>query len=408
MLTKIIFAIKSINAYWRSVPFSEIAELYASRFFRIVAQNLVDVFVIIILYKSGYSLVEICLLLTFYYGIRVPLSFFGAYLIAWLGPKKSILLSNLLAIPALAALSFINSEATGFLVIFYYVFQAISIVILSIATDVQFSSISSSSRAGSQLGLLYIIEKIAAALAPAIGGLLAFWLGPSMLVITASALMLAGAAPLFFSPEQLRRKQKVTYRGFPWKFVSLQMLSPLVRGGSFVATNALWAIFIALAVFDVSSNAIYAQLGAFTSISFTASIIVSKVYGILIDKKKSLQLLWVGVAVDSLAYLSRPFVSSPLSLGLVNVVNETGYSAYAMPTVRGQYDMVDRLPGYRVVYFSLTMLFYSLGASVFSLIAAGLALWLGELQSLKIAFFAMAALIPLVALHGFPSLRLKR
>lgn len=407
MFKKISFTIKSTHAYWRSVPFAEIAELYAARFFRVIAQNLVDVFVAVFLYQSGYSLLTICLMLAGYYGFRVLLSFLTAYIVSRLGPKTSMLLSNFLAIPAFVALSMITADSFVPLVI-YFIFQGASLTVIGVSIDVQFSSIKSDSKAGSELGLFYIVEKIASAVAPVVGGFLAFQFGPKIIMLVASILMVASALPLFITPERARRGQKIIYSGLPWGKVGVQMISPLVRGASLAVTGNLWYVFIALAVFGTASNAVYAQLGVVASISFAASIIVSKIYGTLIDRRKGLQLLRTGVVLSMMVHATRPFVSTPLAVGMVNVANEMAVSAYSMPTIRGQYDMADKLPGYRAVYFSMTMMFFSLGSALLCLVAAGFVALRGEIEGLKLVFWLMAFITPLIMIHGFGSLRAQK
>lgn len=404
MFHELLFAFRSTNAYWRSAPFSQIAELYASRFLRIFAQNLVDAFVTVYLYQQGYSLALICTLLGFYFLHRMLWSYLAAHIIAWLGPKGSLLLSNIVAVPALVSLALIDNYTIA-ATIGYFVFEGISLTILGIATDVQFSSIKHDEKAGKELGWLYIAEKIGAAIAPTIGGLLAFRFGPEAIMWIASLVMVAAAIPLLVSPENTRRKQRVTYHGFDWRSLRLQMLSPTIRGADFVVSGGLWSLFIAIVIFGTDSNAIYAQLGVFFSLSFVASVIVSWVYGVLIDRDKSEQLLRFGGSLNVLIHAARLFVTTPLGVGMINVANEAGTSAYSMPTVRGQYDVVEHLPGYRAVYFSLSMIFFCFGASCITFLAAFLVSRFGDVNGLKAVFLIMAGLIPLVMIHGFKTLR---
>lgn len=404
MFHELMFAVRSTHAHWRSVPFSEIAELYASRFLRIVAQNLVDAFVTVYLYQQGYSLTLICLLLGCYFLTRTLWSYLSAHIVAWLGPKASLLLSNVIAVPALVSLALIDNYTIA-ATVSYFLFEGLSLTILGIATDVQFSSIKHDKKVGSEIGWLYIAEKIAAAVAPTVGGLLAFRFGPEAIMWIASLIMVVAALPLLVSPENTRRRQRVTYHGFDWKALGRQMFSPVVRGADFAVSGGIWSIFVAIVVFGTGSNAVYAQLGVLFSLSFVASIVASWVYGLLIDRDKSEQLLRFGVCLNVLIHATRPFVTSPVSVGMINVANEAGTSAYSMPTVRGQYDVVEQIPGYRSVYFSLVMLFFCLGASGVAFLGAILTWWLGDVNGLKVIFGVMAAFIPFAMIHGFKTLR---
>lgn len=404
MFHELLFAMKGTRAYWRSAPFSEIAELYAAMFLRIVAQNLVDAFVTVYLYQKGYSLVVICLLLGAYFLHRALWSYLSGHIIAWLGPKSSLLLSNIVAVPALISLALIG-EYTIAATISYFFFEGISLTILGIATDVQLSSIKHDDRAGSELGWLFIAEKVGAAVAPTVGGLLAFRFGPESVMWVASLIMVLAALPLLISPENTRRRQRITYHGFDWHSLRKQMLSPTVRGADFAVSGGLWAIFVAIVVFGTGTNAVYAQLGILFSISFVASVVISWVYGRIIDHSRGEPLLRFGAAFNVLIHAVRPFVTTPIAVGMTNIMNEAGTSAYTMPTVRAQYDVVEHIPGYRGVYFSLTMAFYCLGGGVVMFLAAGLISILGDVNGMKAMFWVMAAFVPLIMIHGFKTLR---
>jgi len=404
MFHELLFAVRGTHAYWRSAPFSEIAELYAAMFLRIVAQNLVDAFVTVYLYQRGYSLTMICLLLGGYFLHRALWSYFSGHIIAWLGPKSSLLLSNIIAVPALVSLALIGTYTMG-ATIAYFLFEGISLTILGIATDVQLSSIKHDKKAGSELGWLFIAEKVGAAVAPTVGGLLAFRFGPESVMWVASLIMVVAALPLLMSPENTRRRQRITYHGFDWRSLGKQMISPTVRGADFAVSGGIWAIFIAIVVFGTSTNAVYAQLGVLFSISFVASVVISWVYGRIIDHSKGEPLLRFGASFNVLIHAARPFVTTPIAVGMTNIMNEAGTSAYTMPTVRGQYDVVEQIPGYRSVYFSITMLFYCLGGGIIMFLAAGLITALGDINGMKAMFWVMAAAVPLIMIHGFKTLR---
>ena len=119
MFKELLFIAKSGHAYWRSVSFSEIAELYASRFLRVVAQNLVDAFVIVYLYQQGYSLTSLCLILGFYFLYKTLWGYLSAHIVAWFGPKTSLLISNVVAIPALISLAYRYTYQHGYSGVFF-------------------------------------------------------------------------------------------------------------------------------------------------------------------------------------------------------------------------------------------------------------------------------------------------
>lgn len=407
MLEKLLYRFRVGHAYWRTAPFAEVAELYASRFLCVVAQNLIGSFIVVILYQHGYGLASIFGLLTGYFLYRGTISLPLAHVIAWIGPKTAILLSNALAIPALVALSFIGDHLSAS-VLLYFAFEGVSSALLTIATDVQFSSIKTSHKAGREISWLTVTEKIAAAVAPVVGGFLAFRFGPQSIMWLSAFMMLAAALPLFFSPEHLRRKQRVTYAGFPWKRAAVQVVTPALRGYVTTAGSSVWSLYIALFVVGMSSDAVYAELGIFFSISFLASVVVSRTYGVLIDRRKGIDLLRAGVVLSTLTQAVRPLVSTQLAVGMVNASSEVANSAYGMPILRAQYDMVDNLPGYRVVYLALTMFFLSVGAAAATFAAFVFVSLLGDIDGLRAMFTTAAFISPLIFVHGFDSLRRRR
>lgn len=389
---------------WRNASFAEMSQLYATRFLRQMAQSMVSIMVAVLLYQRGYSLVAILLFVAGYYAIRVLVSFLAAYYVAWAGPKRVILVSNFMAVPALVSLTAIDS-LTFLSATMFFAFQAISLSLFTIASGVQFSSLKSNHNVGKQLSYMYIIEKIAMAIAPTVGGFVAFWIGPEAAIWLAAILFSLAAIPLFFTPEQIRRRQRVIYRGMSWSFLRPQVGAKMVSGGIQVATESIWPVYVALIVFSIYDNAVYAQLGVLFSISILASIVVTKIYGMVIDRRKGEALYTTGVIANILVNAIRPFVTTPLSVGLVNIGNEAAASAYNMPLTRGEYDIADSTPGYRAAYLSISMVWFCTGATILALIVAGLVWQFGENLGLTLGFLTMSVLTLVGIRNGFPALR---
>lgn len=404
MLQSILRRLPFTHSRWRNASFAEMSQLYATRFLRQMAQSMVSIMVAVLLYQRGYSLVTILLFVAGYYAVRVLISFLAAYYIAWVGPKRVILVSNFMAVPALVSLTAIDN-LTFLSAAAFFVFQAISLSLFTIASGVQFSSLKSSRDIGKQLSRMYIIEKIAMAIAPTAGGFVAFWIGPEATIWIAAILFSLAAIPLFFTPEQIRRRQKVMYRGMPWSFLRPQVGAKMVAGGIQVATESIWPVYVALVVFSIQDNAVYAQLGVLFSISLLASIVITKIYGMVIDRRRGEALYKTGVVANVLVNAVRPFVSTPVSVGLINISNEAAASAYNMPLTRGEYDIADSTPGYRAAYLSISMVWFCSGATLLALMAAGLVWQFGESLGLTLSFLAMSVLTLAGVRNGFPALR---
>ncbi len=393
-----------VRAYWRTAPFAELGELYAARFLRNVSQSMVSVFVSIFLYQNGYSLVEIMLLLAGYYFLRTIISFFLPFYIAWVGPKRATLASNIFAVPSLIALTMIE-EYTLFAVLGYFIFQAISISLFAIASDMHFSSIKNDNREGKEIGWLHIVEKFGTGIAPMVGGFIAYIFGPENTMWMAAILSIASAVPLFITPELIPRKQKVIYHGLPWKKIRLQLFSAGASGADMLVSGATWSIFVAIAVFGTESDSVYAKLGIVLSISLVVSLIVTRLYGVLIDRRRGRELFQTGVVINSFVHASRSLIGTPIGVVMLNSANEVGTSAYQMPYIRSEFDMADNLPGYRIVYIAIMRIAACIGATLLALLTAWLIWQFGEVLGMQISFMVMSGVTFLLLCNGFPTLR---
>ena len=192
------------------------------------------------------------------------------------------------------------------------------------------------------------------------------------------------------------------WRWYPLAITLMDILMPLV------STSWVWAVFVAIAVFGTTNDIVYAQVGALLSIAFVASLLFSHLYGTVIDRRRGGELLRGSVWGDSLLHLLRALVSTPLGVVIVNVVNEASTSGYTMPFLKGQYDMADNLPGYRIIYMALMECAVGLGAFFMMLILLGLSYWLGDIHGLQVGYVVIALLVLPILGHGFPALRSTR
>lgn len=404
MVTELVRHIIPHYGYWRMASFGEMAQLYAARLLRMVSQNMVSVFVAIFMYQKGYSLESIMLIICGYYVLRAIVSFFTAYYVAWVGPKRAIMVSNLLAVPSLVALTTIDEHTVASVVV-YFVFQAVALTVFTIASDVQFSSLKSSNHAGKEVGRFHVMEKIGMGLAPMIGGFVAYLMGPEYTMWVAAILSIFSALPLFLTPERFRRHQRVTYQGMPIRLLRSQLMSITILGADQVVSGATWALFAGIMVFGIQSNEVYAQLGVAFSVSLVVSIIISQIFGKIIDRRRGRELMVAGMFANAAVHVSRCFVTTPFGVMATNATNEIGTSAYQMPYIRSYIDQADTIAGYRAVYISLMMVMFSLGAALLSALTSG-AIWLfGPAWGLIASFLIMAVATFGTYWNGFDTLR---
>lgn len=407
MIKHLIYRLLERRHYWRYVSFSEIAELYASRTLRTLAVSMVSIFVGIYLYQNGYGLTFIMLYFAAYYVLRTFLSWPTAYCIARIGPKHATLLSNFLYVPSL--LLFVMVPGYGILALIGAgFFQALSVTLYDMAYLVDFSKVRHNFHAGKEISYMHMLDQIAKGLSPVIGGFIAYWFNPQALLFTASVVFAVAAIPLFFTPEPVKTHQHITYHGVAWRKIYKAMIAQFATGIDFIASSVMWSLLIAIAIFSIGSNVVYAQLGVLSSVTVLAGVVSAKLFGRLIDKRAGGLLLQTGVSANALAHLLRVFVATPLGVLLVNIANEIATAAYTLPYTKGLFDLVDELPGYRIVVMSLMSGMAALGAAFFSLVMAGLSMVFEEVQSLQVGYIISAFFVLLIMRHGFPGLKRRR
>lgn len=386
--------------YWRHVSFSEVAELYASRTMRIFALSMVVVFVGIYLYKNGYSITFIMLYFSAYFVLRAALAVPFSYLIARYGPKHAILASNLLYVPSLISLALLPEYGIWALVV-TAIFQALSVTLYDIAYLVDFSKVHHNERAGSEIGYMHILEHVAKAVSPVVGGFIAYWISPQATLIFAATVFALSALPLFFTPEPVRTNQQIVYSGLPWKKVFGTVFSQLAVGVDVIAGGLLWSLFIAIAVFGTSSDVVYAQLGVLSAISVLAGIVAARVFGIIVDRRRGNELLTTGVVAKAMTHLGRAAVATPFGAVMINIFNEITSTAYLLPYTKGMFSQADDLPGYRIVYMTVMAISSALGAALICGIMAILAYNFEETLSLQLGFGVSALFTLTILTHGF-------
>lgn len=393
--------------YWRHVGFSELAELYAAELIRTLAVGMVSILVVIYMYQIGYSLVEIALFYAAYQFFRGLITIPIAHLIGYIGPKHGYLISNILLVPMILSLSFLPDYGLWVLLFFGFT-QALAVSMYWVSYYVNFSKIKHSDHAGKEIGYVFILRRVAAALSPLAGGLIAFAFGPQATIYIASVLFLAAAVPLLQTAETTITRQKITFKAFNYRGVWKNLMAHFALGADAAASLAIWPLFIAIVVFGISGNQVYAQVGAVTSITVVVALLVTHAFGRVIDKSQGGTLLKYSAFVNTALHALRPFVATPYGVVMTNVVNEAATTGMQMPFQKAMFDMADSLPGFRIAYLALMEMAASFGASALYLVVAVSAIFVGEADGMRLSYFILAPASVLIAFHGFKLLTTRR
>lgn len=399
MFQNLIHRLLQRRHFWRYATFGEVAELYASRTMRMFALRIVTTFTSIYLYQEGYSLVFLAFFWAVFYFIKVPFSWPSAQLIARLGPKHTTLISNIVSALGMGFLPFVPVYGLAVLIP-WCVLQAFSSCLNDLSYLVDFSKVKNAEHAGKEIGYMNIFEKVATGLSPVIGGVLAFYFGPQIVMLLSAVLFLLSAVPLLRTGEPIVTHQKLDFRGFPWRTTWRSFVAESAIGFDVFASGTAWTLFITVVIFAGNGDEIYAKVGILTSATLVAALLASYTFGRIIDHRRGRDLLRVAVVTNSLTHIFRPFVGTPVGVIASNLANETATTGYSMAFTRGMFDAADN-SGRRVVYLFFIEMVVNLGASVAAVLLGLLLMVFDGEMSLRLFFFATAVITLLIAAPRF-------
>lgn len=387
MIKKFLHLFVRRRHYWRNVGFDELSELYASMMFRSLAMSLVAIFIPIYLYQHGHEVWEIL----FFYAIMctsqmlvIPIT---ALLIARIGPKHTILISYLIQIITLIGLT--QLERYNIPIELIAIGMGAQVALFFTAFDVDFSKVKHTEHGGKEVGWVYMMQKSGSILGPLIGGVVAFLFGAEYIFYTALVFFMCGVVPLLMTKEPTKLHQKLDIRHLSPGAIKRDLIS----FGAFQIENTIsiviWPLFIGVIVFKDNP---YIQIGSVASISVIASLIVARMIGVLIDKKKGRSLMRFSLLFNAVVHLFRPYANGFAPVLALNLINEGLTVGYKLPYMKGVFDAADQHPGFRIVYISSMQAAGALAMMLFYMCAGLLATLYGQSQGLFIILFGIGAI----------------
>ena len=346
MIKKTVHKLLVGRHFWRYASFNELIELYVSNMLRAVASNLFSIFIPIFLLQSGYSLRWISIYYMGYFIVRFFGDILSGFLVARIGPKHVWIFSHTTNIINLICL--LGLSRYPWLFGMSIVFNALGSSFQYIPVHVDFSKIKHLEHNGKEQGYFFMLEKLGSAIGPLLGGYLAARYSASYTIIASIILYTFSLVPLMASPEPVKTNQKITFRGFPYKKVWRDIASNAARAVDTTITMSMWPMLLALTVFKTT---VYEGIGLVTTISLILAIMMTYIFGKIIDNKHTLRFFRISVVLNSIVHLTRLFVGNLLGVIGVNIFNEATSTATSMAYIKGAYDAADDLPGYRIIYF---------------------------------------------------------
>jgi MFS family permease len=360
MVKKAIQILLKKRHFWRTVSFDELSELYASEFLRTLAMSVIGIFVPIYLYKLGYDLTDIFLMMVVWAITRPLFSYVAAKSIAALGPKHSMALGTAVQMVYLGVL--VTIDSVNWPLALLSVLGSLSYALFGIALQVDFSKVKHTEHGGKEIGFITICGRVGASIGPLVGGVVASFVNPKATIVIALVILASSLVPLFKTAEPIKTNQAITLKGFPWRRHKRDFISAFFFGIENIVSIVIWPLFIALVIFQ---NNTYAAIGLLVSIGTAASLLAIYLIGKLIDNHRGGLLFKVGVYINSFIHLLRPFVVTPIQAISISLINEPVSASYQMPYMKGLYDAADSVPGYRIVYLTLIDNFRMLGLLLF-------------------------------------------
>ncbi|HET7630242.1 MAG TPA: MFS transporter [Candidatus Saccharimonadales bacterium] len=400
MIRRFIHHILRRRHFWRHVGFDELSELYVSTMLRSMSLSLIGIFVPIYLYKLGYDLQLVFLFMICMFVSRMFSDVLSGFLVARFGPKHVMLLSYIMQILSLALL--LNLSHFKDLLWPSAIVYGLANSLFFIAYHVDFSKIIHADHGGKELGYMTILERIGAAAGPLAGGLVAAVFGAEYTIEAAIVLLAIAVVPLFMSAEPVRLKQKLRFRGLPFRALWRDFISFAAFGNSNTISVAVWPLYIAVVIFTVNT---YAVVGLVTSISIVTAIVSARLIGQLIDKRRGRQLLSASVFGGSILHLIRLMTMGFGGVTLVGMADQALTSGYKMPYSKGMYDRADSLPGYRIAYLVTLETIGDSGKVSVWLLAWLASFYLPATTAMQLCFVMAAAVILLIRLERFKVLK---
>jgi MFS family permease len=400
MIQTLIHRLLQRRHFWRYATFGEVAELYASRTLRLFALRIVTTFTSVYLLLEGYNLVFLAFFWAAFYLVKVVFAYPSARIIAYFGPKHATLYSNIISAIGMVFLPF-TTDYGLYALVPWLILQSLSGTLNDLSYLVDFSKVKSIDHAGKEIGYMNIFEKVAGGLSPVIGGFLAFWIGPEIVMALSAILFLLSAVPLFKTGEPTRLHQKLEFRGFPWRTTWRSLVAETAIGFDIFTTGSAWTLFMAIVIFAGNGDEMFAKIGVLTSIALFAALGSSYAFGKLIDRRRGRELLIISSVVNSLVHVFRVFVTTPAGVAATNVINESTTTGYSMAFTRGMFDTADNT-GRRIVYLFFIEIVINFGAALGALVLGGLAMILhDDAMSIRATFIIAAVVVLLIATPRF-------
>lgn len=341
----------------------ELDELYASVALRSLALGMINIFIPIYLYKINYSLSEIFLFFALGALVHVLFAFPSAKISSFYGFKHSIFFSVPFLILFYLLLASLDSFGWPLWILAFLLGVGNALFWVGYHTD--FAKFSDLENRGKEVGFSQVLNFVATAGGPFIGGLILVVGGFVYLFAVAAVLLVISVIPLFWSDDP-HESLSFSLRQVFYDQTLREYLGFLGHGIEVGARFIVWPLFV-----FVTFAASFPVLGLIFSVSWIASIMFTAVTGELSDWKRELVLRF-GAFLNAVIWILKYFVASIPQVFVADFFHGFTRSAIHVPFDALTYDKANQKGNIlEFVVFRETVA--PLGSALFFLVMAGAA-----------------------------------
>jgi MFS family permease len=367
--------------FWRHLKMSDMARIYISMMLRNLAISLTGIFVFIYMLELGYTFIDLCWLMIWYYGIRaLGTDLLAGALTAYIGPKRIMSLG--FVVTALSSALFALQPIYHFPIWLLGAIYGSSHSFVFVALHTEFSKIHKKAHEGSQLGYLNAIERLGGVLGPITGGVIATLFGGQYIFAVGLVLMILAGLPIFFSKEAVPTRRKLNLKAINFKKVRRGALVHAASGTE-IDRASLWSIYVAMFVL---TSGVYMGISILQSLSVVAAMVTAIAIGHFVDKKKGRALLRFGAISAAVLHIARLFIDRYIPALAVNIGYEVAKTANHIPISKGFYDDGDIDGDGRIAYMVIMGYIDSVLKCLAWVVLLPIAIFAGSLAALQVGF----------------------
>jgi len=307
------------------------------------------------------------------YALRLLLMPQFAAVIVRLGAKHAMAMSFVLAVVSLVMTAFLQSNLIYIFVLAFFLGAGNALFFMSYHVDLALT-LNKSDALKHGIGSVEMLRKVALALGPLAGGLIATQISEKALFIVAAIIMSMAASALYLKEDNvISHKTKLqlwkakTYRKYRRYFIA-----NFAMGINSCASSFLWSILL------------FVVIGTYQAVGFVLAVSLILSLGVIAyarrrDSLRSDKLeINGGSTATSLLHVARPFVETGAMATGINFFNDIAFSFLYVPYVDQYYKQVCKkdgltfvalmessvLVGYLIPWFAFVGLFLAFGQNL--------------------------------------------